>query len=49
MFACFLIITFRLVMDNLKKYQEEKLLGKGAFGKAFLVSDKVSGEKFVMK
>lgn len=37
------------VKANVQDFEEEKLLGEGAFGKVFLVRHKASREKFAMK
>ena len=39
----------RIIEAENEYYQKEKLLGEGAFGKAYLVKQKQTGEQLVIK
>jgi NIMA (never in mitosis gene a)-related kinase len=49
------IVVLLIIMDKIQErnefehYDKVKLLGRGSFGKAFLVTRKIDGVMFVMK
>ena len=42
-------MDIKVVENENEVYQKEKLLGEGAFGKAYLVKHKHTGEQLVIK